>query len=78
MWPAHLSWISFVLMAVAMFHFITSLSHAGIDVMSQPGPLADLPRGMTPYNGWANRLLFAASYLWLILTGRVVLRRPLG
>jgi hypothetical protein len=77
MWPAHLCWISFVLMAVTMFHFITSLSRAGIDVMSPTAPLVDLPSGVTPYNGWANRLLFAASYLWLILTGRVALRRPL-
>ncbi|HEX2446115.1 MAG TPA: DUF998 domain-containing protein [Vicinamibacterales bacterium] len=72
MWPAHLSWIAFVLMAVTMIRFITSLSVAGIDVTAQSGPLASLPEGVTPYNGWANRLLFAASYLWLMTTGRVL------
>lgn len=76
MWPAHLSWISFVLMAATMVLFITSLSRVGIDVSAQSGPLADLPPGVTAYHGWANRLLFAASYLWLILAGRSRAREP--
>jgi hypothetical protein len=29
------------------------------------------PEGVTAYNGWANRLLFGASYLWLIIAARV-------
>lgn len=74
MWPAHLAWISFLLMAVAMAHFISSVNRAGIDVMAQPGPLAELPQGVAVYHGWANRLLFAASYLWLIVAGSVTLR----
>ena len=75
MWPAHLSWISFVLMAVTMGLFMSSLARAGVDVMAQPGPLARLPDGVTAYNGWANRLLFAASYLWLIVAARAVVGR---
>ncbi|HEU0198827.1 MAG TPA: DUF998 domain-containing protein, partial [Burkholderiaceae bacterium] len=74
MWPAHLSWISFVLMAATMALFFMSLNRAGIDVSAQSGPLAELPEGVAAYNGWANRLLFAASYLWLILAGRVASR----
>jgi hypothetical protein len=74
MWPAHLSWVSFVLMAATMAHFITSVNRAGVDLFAQSGPLAEHPQGDTSYNGWANRLLFAASYLWLITTGSVLLR----
>lgn len=74
MWPAHLSWITFVLMAATMALFLTSLSRAGIDVSTQSGPLTDLPQGVTAYNGWANRLLFAASYLRLIIAARIPLR----
>jgi hypothetical protein len=74
MWPAHLSWVSVVLMAATMALFLTSLSRAGIDVSAQSGPLTDLPEGVTAYNGWANRLLFAASYLWLMIAARVPLR----
>lgn len=76
MWPAHLSWISFVLMATTMVLFLTSLSRTGVDVSALTEPLADLPEGVTAYNGWANRLLFGASYLWLIAAGRVALRNP--
>ena len=74
LWPAHLSWISFVLMALTMALFFGALARAGIDVRAQSGPLAELPAGVTAYNGWANRLLFAASYLWLITTATVRLR----
>jgi hypothetical protein len=74
MWPAHFSWMSLVLMAATMVLFLASLSAAGVEVSGQSGPLAALPEGVTAYNGWANRLLFAASYLWLITTGRAVSR----
>jgi hypothetical protein len=59
------------LMAATMALFLTSLSRAGIDVSAQSGPLTDLPEGVTACNGWANRLLFGASYLWLIIAARV-------
>ena len=74
MWPAHLSWISFVLMAATMVLFFAALTRAGIDLSAQFEPLADLPEGVTASNGLANRRLFGASYLWLILAGRAVLR----
>ena len=45
MWPAHLSWVSFVLMAATMVLFVMSLTHAGIDVSAQSEPLAELPKG---------------------------------
>jgi hypothetical protein len=74
MWPAHLSWVSFALMAVSMALLIASLARLGIDVSAQSAPLAQLPEGVTAYNGWANRLLVGASYLWLIVAARVALR----
>jgi hypothetical protein len=54
--------------------FFASLARVGIDVSAQSGPLAQLPEGVTAHNGWANRLLVGASYLWLIVAARVVLR----
>lgn len=74
MWPAHLTWIGVVLMVVAMGLFFGSLSRAGIEVSAQTGPLAELPQGVRAYHGWANRFLFAASYVWLITTAAVALR----
>jgi hypothetical protein len=74
LWPAHLSWISVALMAVCMALFFASLARVGMDVSAQSEPLAELPRGVTAYNGWANRLLVGASYLWLIVAARIALR----
>jgi hypothetical protein len=41
---------------------------------AQSGPLKELPGGVTGYVGWANRLLFAASYLWALLASLAVIQ----
>jgi hypothetical protein len=68
LWPAHVNWIAVVLMALTMALFFAALRRAGMEVSAQSAPLAGLPDGDRAFNGWANRLLFAASYLWLVLT----------
>jgi hypothetical membrane protein len=75
MWSAHLAWISFALMIGAFFLFFSALSRAGVDMSSQTGPLAELPAGVSGYVGWANRLLFASTYLWVVLAALAVVRR---
>ena len=66
-WAAHLTWISFVLMGVAMAAFMRSLSGAGVDLSTQTGPLGALPAGVTSFAGWANRLLVLAYLAWVAL-----------
>jgi hypothetical protein len=73
-WSAHLPWISFVLMLAAFALFVSSLTAAGIDVSAQSGPLPELPPGVSGYVGWANRLLFVASYLWVAFAARAVVK----
>lgn len=73
-WSAHLPWISFVVMLGAFALFISSLMAAGVDTSAQSGPLAELPAGVSGYVGWANRALFATSYLWTALASLSVLR----
>lgn len=73
-WSAHLPWISFALMIAALMLFFASLKAAGIDLSGQSGPLKELPAGVSGYVGWANRLLFAASYLWVILASAAVIQ----
>jgi hypothetical protein len=73
-WSAHLPWISFVLMLGAFALFFSALKAAGVDMSGQSGPLKELPEGVSGFVGWANRLLFAASYLWTLLTSLAVLR----
>jgi hypothetical protein len=66
-WTAHLPWISFALMIGAFVLFFSALKAAGVDTSAQTEPLKALPSGVSGYVGWANRLIFAASYLWTIL-----------
>jgi hypothetical protein len=75
LWTAHLPWVSFALMLGAFALFLAALARAGVDLSAQAGPLAELPAGVSGYVGWANRLLFASTYLWVVLAALAVLRR---
>ena len=74
LWTAHLPWISFALMLGAFALFLSALTRAGVELSAQAGPLAELPAGVSGYVGWANRLIFASSYLWAVLAARAVFR----
>jgi hypothetical protein len=76
LWPALLPVLSVVAMAASMALLFASLKAAGIAMSADSAPLAALPEGVTAWNGWANRLLFAAYYLWVILAARAVLAQP--
>jgi hypothetical protein len=72
LWSAHLPWISFALMLGAFALFFSALKATGIDMSGQTEPLKELPAGVSGYVGWANRLLFAATYLWVTLAALAV------
>lgn len=55
--------------------FFSALKSAGVDLAARTGPLAELPAGVNGYVGWANRLVFASSYLWSVLAALSVIRR---
>jgi hypothetical protein len=74
-WSALLPILSAVVMAVSMAMLFSSLKSAGIAISGTSQPLAALPDGVSAWNGWANRLLFAAYYLWVILAAKAVLAR---
>ena len=74
LWSAHLPWISFALMIATLMMFFGALKAAGVEMSGQSEPLKVLPDGVSGYVGWANRLLFAASYLWAVLTSLSVLK----
>jgi hypothetical protein len=73
-WSAHLPWISFALMLGAFVLFFSALKTAGVDMSGQTEPLKELPVGVSGYVGWANRLLFASTYLWVTLAALAVIR----
>jgi hypothetical membrane protein len=74
LWSAHLPWVTFALMIAAFLLFMSALKAAGVDISGQSGPIKELPTGVSGYVGWANRLLFAASYLWAVLTSVAVIQ----
>jgi hypothetical protein len=73
-WSAHLPWMTFALMIGAVVLFFSSLKAAGVDMSTQSQPLKELPAGVSGYVGWANRSLFAASYLWVALASIAVIQ----
>lgn len=73
-WSAHLPWITFALMIGTFMLFFSSLKAVGVDISGQSRPLEELPTGVSGFVGWANRLLFAASYLWTALTSAAVIQ----
>lgn len=73
-WSAHLPWVSFALMIAAMMLFFSALKAVGFDMSAQTGPLQTLPEGVSAWLGWANRLLFATTYLWVVLAALAVVR----
>ena len=72
-WAAHLTWISLIVMAVAMGISAMAFKKAGI---AFDGPMeldAQLPQGVAPIGGWANRFLVMCYIYWLIICSLVFL-----
>jgi hypothetical membrane protein len=74
-WSAVLPILSVAVMAVSMAMLFSSLKAAGITMSPESQPLSALPEGIFAWNGWANRLLFATYYLWVVLAARAVLAK---
>lgn len=72
---AHLTWISIVLMTVAVMVLFDGFAKAGIDISSGTVP-KNLPEGVIDFAGWANRLLIFTYCIWTITVAAY--RRKLG
>jgi len=75
LWAAVLPILSVVVMAVSMMMLFSALKAAGITMSAGSQPLPALPDGVSAWNGWANRLVFATYYLWVIVSARAVLAK---
>jgi hypothetical protein len=78
LWAAQLPWLTFAVMIGTFVLFFSALKAAGVDMAGQSAPLKELPAGVSGHVGWANRALFAASYLWAALTSVAVIRSATG
>lgn len=64
---AHLTWISLLLMTVAVMILFSGFAKAGVD-MSSGQPPERLPDGLIAIAGWTNRLLIVIYCIWVITT----------
>lgn len=71
---AHATWISIVLMGIAMAIFIASLKAAGAFHPESHQVLETLPPGVTSVVGYANRFLVLAYLGWLALSATAIRR----
>ena len=73
-WTAHATWISLVLMAVAMGIMFYTYSQTGAKM--DPTPRVDLvlPDGVIAFVGWPNRLLVFAYIVWVVKVARISLK----
>lgn len=65
-WLSNLPWIAWLLMAIAMAIFFTTLSNAGVEMTPESKPLEAVPPGVVAVGGWANRFLIFAYCAWAI------------
>ena len=67
LYTAHATWISLVLMGIAMGVMMSGFKKAGLP-MEQNAPVPEkVPDGVIALAGYANRLLVVSYVLWLIV-----------
>lgn len=64
---AHTTWLSLVIMAVAMMVMFAGFKKADVALHKDAPPLAHVPKGVIALGGYANRLLVLCYILWVML-----------
>lgn len=70
---SHATWISMIIMAVAMGVMFSGFKKAGIPMDKNAPPLDKVPDGVIALGGYANRLLVFCYILWLIVVANTYL-----
>lgn len=70
---SHGTWISLVLMAVAMGVMMSGFQKAGIKMGPDAEPPDHVPAGVIAWAGYANRLLVACYVGWVLLVAAVLM-----
>lgn len=74
LWSAHATWISVVLMAVAMMVMFSGIKNSGVEWGKDAPPLEKLPDGVVALGGYANRLLVFCYIFWSISVTRIYIK----
>jgi hypothetical protein len=72
---SHATWISLVVMAVAMIVMISGFKKAGIPMGPDVTPPETVPDGVIALAGYANRLLVICYVGWLIVVANFILNQ---
>jgi hypothetical protein len=72
LFSSHATWISLVLMGVAMGVMISGFQKAGIKMGPDEKPPEQVPAGVIAWAGYANRLLVACYVGWVLVTAALV------
>jgi hypothetical protein len=70
---SHATWISLVVMAMAMGVMMSGFKKAGIEMSQDTPPPDAVPEGVVALAGYANRLLVLCYVGWLILIAKIYL-----
>lgn len=71
---SHATWISLVIMAVAMAVMFSGFKKAGIPMDKNAPPIDKVPEGVIALGGYANRILVLCYVLWLIVVANIPLQ----
>ena len=69
-YSAHFTWISLVVMVIAMIVMMNGFMRAGIDFSEGAAPPQSVPDGVVALAGYANRLFIVAYLLWLVVISK--------
>lgn len=72
---SHATWLSLIVMAVAMVVMFAGFKKAGIVMDQHSAPPEKVPEGVIALGGYANRVLVLCYVGWLILIANVYLSR---
>lgn len=70
---SHATWISLVIMAIAMGVMLTGFKKAGLAMDQHSAPPEKVPEGVIALAGYANRLLVFCYVGWLIVIAKIYL-----
>jgi hypothetical protein len=70
---SHATWISVIVMAVAMVVMTSGFKKAGIPMDQHSAPPEKVPDGVIAWAGYANRLLVFCYIFWLIIISYIQL-----
>ena len=69
---AHATWISVVLMGIAMMLMFSGFKKAGITWDKDSPPPTEVPKGVIALGGYANRLLVFCFIFWVIVIAYLI------